>query len=458
MNIAIIGAGYVGMTTAACLAELGHNVCCVDVDSTRIDRLARADIPIFEPGLNEIIEANIDAARLHFTSDLKKALINAAVVFVAVGTPSDEKGDIDLSYVETAAADIAPHLRSSAVVVIKSTVAVGTARRVATILARQRGGRAIAVASNPEFLREGSALNDFMNADRIVVGADDPKSLRLLARIYEPLIREGTPFIQTTSSNAELIKYAANAFLALKIGFINDVANICENADANVDVIAEGIGLDSRIGKHFLSAGPGFGGSCFPKDARAFAAIGRRFGAPQDLIETLIEKNEIRKADLAHRILDQLGSEPGRRVAVLGTAFKANTDDMREAAALTIIPILQRAGVKISAHDPKARKEAERHLRGIDWHQDPYDAARGADLLVVLTEWAEYGTLDLAHIAGLMRGRAVVDYRNIFACEAVVRAGLDYTGLGRPKVLAMHTPFNTPSAISSWGKAAAARA
>lgn len=435
MNVVMIGAGYVGLTTGACLAELGHDVCCVDVDDQKIMNIDRGRLPIYEPGLAELIAANRGRGRLNFSCDLPSAVSVADIVFIAVGTPSRPDGDIDLSHVETAARDIAPHLRPDTLIVIKSTVVAGTARRVRQLIAQQRQNRPVAVASNPEFLREGSAIADFMNADRIVAGSDEEEAGAKLAALYRPLVERGIPYVRTGTINAELIKYAANAFLALKIGFINDVADLCEGAEGDVAAVAEGIGLDRRIGSAFLSPGPGFGGSCFPKDTRAFAATGRRSGAQQTLIETLIRKNDERKRLLAQRILQQLGSpRSGKRAAILGTAFKANTDDMREAAALTIVPLLQKAGVEIAAHDPRARATASVHLTDVHWCDSPYTAAKDADLIVILTEWPEYRHLDLGRIARAMRGRRIIDYRNILEPKKVVQHGLEYSSLGRPKL------------------------
>lgn len=431
MKILVLGAGYVGLTTSACLAELGHEVTCCDIDDTRVASLNRAEVPIFEPGLSELIAAQMEAGRLRFSADAEAMAGDVAAVFVAVGTPSAPNGDIDLSYVEAAAIGIAPHLRKNAVVIIKSTVVAGTARRVKKLVDASRGTSDIAVASNPEFLREGSAINDFLCADRIVIGVDDASSEALLLDLYKPLTDTGIPLLATQTVNAELIKYAANALLALKIGFINDVADLCEALGGDVSAVADGIGRDHRIGGAFLAAGPGFGGSCFPKDTRAFASTGRKFGAPQPLIETLIDSNEARKAALADRIIT---ATPARgRVAVLGTSFKANTDDVREAAALTIVPRLIEAGLEVHAHDPQPGA-AKPLLPGVQWHDTAMEAAQGADVTVVLTEWDEYRALDLLRLAKTMRGRQLLDFRNILTGEAAARAGLHYHGIGRPSV------------------------
>jgi UDPglucose 6-dehydrogenase len=428
MKIVVLGAGYVGLTTSACLADLGHDVTCCDIDGDRIAALERAEVPIYEPGLSELISKQIALGRLQFTTHATKAAGGAEAVFLAVGTPSDASGDIDLSYVEAAAKTIAPYMQSRAVLVIKSTVVAGTARRIQALVDASRERRDIAVASNPEFLREGSALKDFMQADRIVIGADEPGSEAVLREIYAPLLMRGVPLVATQTVNAELIKYAANALLALRIGFINDVANLCEKLGGDVAAVADGIGRDQRIGPAFLSAGPGFGGSCFPKDTRAFASTGRRHGAPQPLIEALIEQNELRKQMLAERIIDS--APRSGRVAILGTSFKANTDDVREAAALTIVPMLVEAGLDIHLHDPQPNS-AKRLLSGVQWHESALGAAKGADVAVVLTEWDEYRTLDLAKLCDAMEGRALLDFRNIIDRERAAAAGLSYQGLGR---------------------------
>ncbi len=433
MNIVMIGAGYVGLTTGACFASLGYHVCSVDIDAGRVADLEKGIVPIYEPGLAELIVESREAGRLRFSSDIGAAVAEADFVFLAVGTPSTKDGDIDLSFVYSAARSIAAFLADNAVVVIKSTVVAGTAKTVADIICSERGGRRIAVASNPEFLREGSAIGDFRNADRIVVGADDDGVANALKELYRPLIERGVPFVSTSTIDAELIKYAANAFLALKIGFINDVANICENAGGDVTAVARGIGLDRRIGQTFLEPGPGFGGSCFPKDTRAFAATGKRFDAPQPLIETLIDCNEKRKSELAHRILEVLGAKGEiKTLAVLGLAFKAETDDVRESAALSIIPILQRAGIRVRAHDPKAQAAARRTLgAGVEWHEDLYAAVNGADAVAVLTEWNDYRRMNLSRIADLMNGDHLFDFRNLFKPQDAIRHGLIYHSLGR---------------------------
>jgi UDPglucose 6-dehydrogenase len=432
MKIVVLGAGYVGLTTSACLARLGHDVTCCDIDMARIAALNRAEVPIYEPGLSELIRAEILVGRLHFAAEATGPVGDAAAVFIAVGTPSTADGGIDLSYVEAAATGVAPHLKPGAVLVVKSTVVAGTALGLKQLVAASRRRDDIAVASNPEFLREGSAIQDFTQADRIVVGIEDDHSETVLREIYKPLTRTGVPLVVTRTVNAELIKYAANALLALKIGFINDVADLCEALGGDVTAVADGIGRDRRIGAAFLAAGPGFGGSCFPKDTRAFASTGRRHGTPQPLIEALIEGNETRKRAMARRIIDAVPA--GGRVAILGTSFKANTDDVREAAALTIVPLLLEAGIEVHAHDPQP-STAKRLLPGAHWHDSALTAACNADAAVVLTEWDEYRSLDLVRLADAMSGRVLLDFRNVVPPEQAAAAGLHYRGLGRAAVL-----------------------
>jgi UDPglucose 6-dehydrogenase len=454
MQITMIGAGYVGLTTGTCLANMGHNIRCYDIDAARTARLAQFDIPIYEPGLEEALRRAIDARCLHFPSRLQESVAGADAVFIAVGTPSGPDGGIDLGHVLAAAQQLAPHLKRGALVVVKSTVVVGTARRVREIIARERGAFDIRVASNPEFLREGSAMIDFMEPDRIVLGADDARSRNILRAIYRPFAKRGVPIVATTTANAELIKYSANAFLALKIGFINDVADLCEKAGGDVMEVARGIGLDSRIGEAFLAPGPGFGGSCFPKDTRAFAATGRQLGAPQKLVETLIARNEQRKTALARRILKDARIERGSTVAVLGLAFKANTYDVREAAALTIIPGLQQAGFRVAAHDPKAIVNARQHIQDVSWAECPYEACAGASAVVVLTEWEEYRRLDLARLAQSLSGDALFDYRNLFDPRAVAQHGLRYFSIGRAAASVRQRAG--VSSLDTWGRRVAA--
>lgn len=433
MHIAMIGAGYVGLTTSTCLAKLGHVVWCHDIDLERIERIEAGDIPIFEPGLAEAIMDVRESGNLHFSASAASTVADATAIMLAVGTPSRPDGDIDITQVESAARLIAPHLASGAVVIIKSTVSVGTSRRIREAIAETRGSLDFSVASNPEFLREGSAMADFLYPDRIVIGADDRHSAQVLQAIYAPLVKQNdVPILLTGTANAELIKHAANAFLALKIGFINDVANLCEEAGADILEVAQGIGLDHRIGSNFLMPGPGYGGSCFPKDTRAFAATARRHNAPQPLIEALIARNDERKAQLARRVINVAGKRSAR-VCILGAAFKKNTDDVRESPAITIIAELLNAGLKVAAHDPQARRNAERLLPAACWADCPYEAARESELVVIATEWDDYRELDLPRLASLMSGRRVFDFRNVLDPAAAQAAGLDYWGIGRAK-------------------------
>ncbi|MEJ8570455.1 UDP-glucose/GDP-mannose dehydrogenase family protein [Microbaculum marinum] len=431
MKLAVVGAGYVGLTTSACLAELGHSVTCVDSDASRIAILQGGGVPIYEEGLHELMQKNRAAGRLTFSADLRPAAGHADAIFLAVGTPSRPDGDIDLSHIETAARQLARDIRHDAVLIIKSTVVAGTARNLGRLVARERGGDAVSVASNPEFLREGTAIADFMTADRIVAGADDDLGADRLRRIYAPLRARDIPYLEMSTADAEMVKYAANAFLALKLGFINNVADLCESTGGDIRNVVSGIGLDRRIGPSFLSPGPGYGGSCFPKDTRAFAALGKRAGARQWLVERLIEDNEARKRKLAQRIIDDMGKggRP-RRVAVLGLAFKSGTDDVRESAALTIIPLLQASGAIVHAHDPRASRAAAEFLPGVRFSDDCYHACGDVDAAVVLTEWDEYRHLDLRRLASVMRGRLLFDFRNILDPAEVSRHGFRYRPIG----------------------------
>jgi UDPglucose 6-dehydrogenase len=431
MKLAVIGAGYVGLTTAACLAELRQTVVCADIDSHRITLLRRGELPIFEPGLDRLVAANLAHHRLSFSDAPASASAEADAVFIAVGTPSAANGEIDLSFVEEAGRQIAPMLKPNAVVVVKSTVPSGACRQLREIIAEARGALDFSVASNPEFLREGSAVEDFLRPDRIVIGTDDAHAEALLRSIYEPFSRRGVPIVATTPANAELIKYAANAFLALKIGFINDVANLCEAVGGNVAEVAQGIGLDRRIGSGFLNPGPGFGGSCFPKDTRGFAATGRRFDAPQSLIEALVAANEQRKRAMVCRLLRELPGA-GTPVAVLGLGFKGGTSDMREALSLDVIPALLEAKADVRVHDPLIGPEILRRFPGVDSFESPYMAASDAELVAILTDDEAYRRLDLARLRRAMAGRTLVDFRNLLDPAAVGEHDFRYVSIGRP--------------------------
>ncbi|WP_395676642.1 UDP-glucose dehydrogenase family protein [Inquilinus sp.] len=448
MRIAMIGSGYVGLVSGTCFSELGHDVICVDRDPERIEKLRRNIMPIYEPGLDALVAKNVAGGRLAFTTDLKAAVDGADAVFIAVGTPS-RRGDgrADLTYVYAAAAEIANALTGYAVVVTKSTVPVGTGREVAAIIGKTRPDADFDVASNPEFLREGAAINDFMRPDRVVIGVESDRARDVLSSIYRPLYLIERPIVSTTLETAELIKYASNSFLAMKITFINEVANLCEKVGADVHDVAKAIGLDGRIGPKFLHPGPGYGGSCFPKDTLAFAQTAQDYGARQHVVETVIEVNERRKAEMTDRIVAAFGgSVRDRTIAVLGLTFKPNTDDMREAPSLTILPALLQAGARIQAFDPEGMEEARKHLPpGIIYATSAYDVLEGADGTVVLTEWNEFRGLDLKRMREAMRGDVFIDLRNVYKPGEMTSAGFSYQGLGRP------VPAAQPTAVAQAG-------
>jgi len=431
MRVSMIGAGYVGLTTGVCLAEMGHEVICADIDRDRIAHLNAGSTPFMENGLAEMMSRNVSAGRLAFTDNLPEAVANREIIMIAVGTPKGAAGEADLSFVREAARRIAPHMSPKTVVTLKSTVVVGTAREVREIIAEERGALDFWVTSNPEFLREGSAIHDFLHPDRIVIGADDRDAADRLIELYKPLLKRDVPLVETGTENAELIKYAANAFLALKIGFINDVADLCESIEGDIQAVARGIGLDKRIGPSFLAPGPGYGGSCFPKDTEAFVATGRAHYAPQPLIEAVIDRNAKRRRRIAERILDELQTARRPTVTVLGVAFKADTDDVRESPALYIIPYLQEKGVTVRAFDPWAAANGAKLLPDVEWYNDPYEAAEGAHLTAILTEWDMFRTLDLKLMAERMRKRVLFDCRNILDPETVIEHGFRHLSIGR---------------------------
>jgi UDPglucose 6-dehydrogenase len=437
MKIAMIGTGYVGLVSGACFSEFGVSVTCVDKDADKIVRLQRGEIPIFEPGLEQLVAGNRAAGRLTFTTDLKSALDGAEAVFIAVGTPSRRgDGHADLSYVFAAAAEIADALAelpaSRTVVVTKSTVPVSTGRRVERILQRRLPKSAFDVASNPEFLREGSAIQDFMRPDRVVIGTESEHARTVLRALYRPLYLLETPVVFTTIETAELIKYAANAFLATKVTFINQIADLCEALGADVQDVAHGIGLDGRIGRKFLHAGPGFGGSCFPKDCAALVRTAAEAGQPLSMVEAVLEINDDRKRAMADRIVAACGGDvAGKTIAVLGLTFKPNTDDMRESPSLSILPPLVEAGATIRAFDPEGMDEAKKMMPSLDYCGDAYQAIEGADALVLLTEWNEFRALDLARVKELLRAPVVIDLRNIYQPQDMAEAGLVYHSIGR---------------------------
>ena len=436
MRIAMVGTGYVGLVSGTCFAEFGHTVVCVDKDAGKIETLKQGKIPIFEPGLEDLLERQIESGRIEFTTDIKAAVKDAQAVFIAVGTPSRRYGrDADLSYVYEAAREIARNIKGYTVVINKSTVPVGTGAEVERIIREERPEADFDVASNPEFLREGAAIEDFMRPDRVVVGVTGQKAQDVLREIYRPLNLNETPIMFTGRETAEVIKYAANAFLATKITFINEVADLCEKVGADVQQVAKGIGLDGRIGGKFLHAGPGYGGSCFPKDTLALARTGQKFSAPQRIVETVVAVNEDRKARMADKVMDVFGGNVrGRRIGILGVSFKPNTDDMRDAPSLTIIPILQQAGANVAAYDPEAMDHAKTMIEDVEWCKSAYDVAKDDDALVIITEWNEFRALDLKRIASTMKSPCIVDLRNIYKIPEMQENHFHYVSIGRKEV------------------------
>jgi UDPglucose 6-dehydrogenase len=436
MRIAVIGTGYVGLVSGACFSEFGVSVACVDKDAGKIARLQRGECPIYEPGLGQIIDVNGRAGRLSFTGELAPAVAGADAVFIAVGTPSRRgDGHADLTYVFGAAEEIAHALTGYTVIVTKSTVPVGTGRRVAEIIRNVRPDAEFDVVSNPEFLREGSAIQDFMRPDRVVIGAESARAQEVMRELYRPLYLIETPMIFTSIETAELTKYAANSFLAAKISFINEIADLCEVVGADVQDVARGIGLDGRIGRKFLHAGPGYGGSCFPKDCLALVRTAQEAGEPVTIIETVTRVNESRKERMAQRIIRACGgSVQGKTIAVLGLTFKPNTDDMRDSASLTILPALKNAGAVIRAFDPEGMVEAQKLLDGVIFCSGAYDAMQGADALVIITEWNEFRALDLNRVKSLLRSPTVIDLRNIYKPADMAEAGFFYFSIGRRSV------------------------
>jgi UDPglucose 6-dehydrogenase len=435
MRIAMIGTGYVGLVSGACFADFGHHVTCIDKDAGKIDGLNAGRMPIWEPGLEALVKANVERHRLSFTTDLAEGVKGAEAIFIAVGTPARRgDGHADLTFVFQAVRELAPLAKPGTVLVTKSTVPVGTGDKIAAILAEE-GAEGVSVASNPEFLREGAAIRDFKIPDRIVVGAEDERAREVLREIYRPLFLNQAPILFTGRRTAELTKYAANAFLATKISFINEIADLCEAVDADVQDVARGIGLDNRIGAKFLHAGPGYGGSCFPKDTVALLQTAEGAGVAQQIVSTVVKVNDDRKAGMAGRVEQALGeSLKGKRIGVLGLAFKPNTDDMREAPSIPLIEGLQAKGASVAAYDPVATEQAEGALSGVDFVDDPYVAAEGADAVVIVTEWDEFRALDLDVLAERMRGKTLVDLRNVWDPHEAERAGLDYFGVGRGRL------------------------
>jgi len=432
MHIAVIGSGYVGLVTGACFAEFGVDVTCVDVDGEKIARLARGETTIYEPGLDQLIKKNLGAGRLRFTTNTKLAIERALVIFLAVGTPSKADGSADLTYVDDAIYAIAAHMDSYKVVATKSTVPIGTGKRLAALI-RQHQPKPLpfSVVSNPEFLREGAAISDFMRPDRVVIGSSNQEAIAIMRDLYRPLYLIETPFVITSLEGAELIKYAANAFLSTKISFINEIANLCEKVGCDVHEVARAIGMDRRIGGKFLHPGPGFGGSCFPKDTLALSAIGRQFSSPMRIVDTVIEVNKQQRLSMVPKIEKLTGGLSGKRVAVLGLAFKPETADMREAPSIDIIRGLLEHDASVTAYDPVAGPEARKVLPEIEYAPDEYAAATGADVLVFVTEWNQFRALDMNRIRGLMRVPRIADLRNIYQPADMRELGFQYIGVGR---------------------------
>jgi UDPglucose 6-dehydrogenase len=434
MRVTMIGTGYVGLVSGACFADFGNQVVCVDKDAAKIDQLARGKCPIYEPFLDALIARNTQAGRLSFAIESGPAVHSADAVFIAVGTPS-RRGDgfADLTFVYDAAREIAAEIDGFTVIATKSTVPVGTGDEVDAIVRQLRPDAEFAVVSNPEFLREGAAIEDFKRPDRVVVGTEDERARGLMAELYRPLYINETPIVFTSRRTAELIKYASNAFLATKITFINEMAELCEKVGANVQEVARGMGLDGRIGSKFLHAGPGYGGSCFPKDASALVAIGQRYGAPIRIVETVMSVNSARKSAMVQKIVAACGGTVrGKRLAVLGLAFKPNTDDMREAPSLSILPVLVAEGADVRAYDPAAMAEARKLLPEVTTEADPYACIEGADALVILTEWDQFRALDLDRVRTILRKPVVVDLRNVYKPADMVARGFTYVSIGRP--------------------------
>lgn len=434
MRIAMIGTGYVGLVSGVCFSDFGHDVICVDKDPQKIERLNQGEVPIYEPGLDLLMAKNVEAGRLSFTTDLPSAVDGADAVFIAVGTPTRRgDGHADLTYVMQAAEDVAQALTDYAVIVTKSTVPLGTNRKVRQTVSKANPNAEFDVASNPEFLREGAAIDDFMKPDRVIVGVQSERAAEVMADIYRPLYLRDFPIVTTDLESAEMIKYAANAFLATKITFINEIAALCERVGADIKQVSKGMGLDNRIGNKFLHAGPGYGGSCFPKDTKALARIGQDNAMPQSIVETVIRVNDQVKLRMIEKLRDLCdGSFNGKTITVLGVTFKPNTDDMRDAPSLTIVPALVGGGAKVRVVDPQGQREGEALLPGVIWQDDPYKAANKADLLVILTEWNEFRALDLQRLAKKMAQPRMADLRNIYSPRDAKRAGFEaYDAVGR---------------------------
>lgn len=437
MRIAMIGSGYVGLVSGACFAEFGNDVVCVDIDADKIDRLNRGEAPIYEPGLEDLVTRNRSAGRLGFSTDFAGSVAGRDLVFIAVGTPTRaEDGHADLRHVYDAAADIGRAIGDYTVIVDKSTVPVGTARKVHEIVAKETSVP-FDVVSNPEFLREGAAIEDFMNPDRVVIGAESARARNLMRTLYAPLLDHGVPILITGVETAEIIKYASNAFLAIKVTFINEMADLCEKVGGNIDDVARGLGLDDRIGPKFLRAGPGYGGSCFPKDTLALARTAQDVGAPTKIVEAVIARNEERKRSMAARVIEASGgSVEGKSIAVLGLTFKPDTDDMRESPSIDLIQGLTAAGATVRAYDPKGMEQARRLMNGMVICDGPYEAVEGADAVVLATEWKEFSALDMKRVKAALTSPVFVDLRNLYDADRMAEYGFAYHSIGRPPVAA----------------------
>jgi UDPglucose 6-dehydrogenase len=432
MHIAVIGTGYVGLVTGACFAEFGVDVTCVDVDTTKIEKLNNGVIPIYEPGLDQIVEKNVKAGRLHFTTDVSEAVRSAQVVFLAVGTPPKDDGSPDMSYYQQAAKDVAGAMNGYKVLVTKSTVPIGTGKWLREfVTANLNTPTEFGVASNPEFLREGAAIDDFMRPDRVVIGSNEERAIDVMKELYRPLYLIETPIVITSLEAAELIKYAANAFLATKITFINEVANLCDAIGCDVHDVARGMGMDNRIGRKFLHPGPGYGGSCFPKDTRALTTVADQFGVETRIVDAVIEANERQRDAMIPKIERLVGDLKGKKIGVLGLSFKPETDDMRESPAIEIVHTLIARGATVRAFDPVAMDEAKHFLNGIEYASDEYDAIRDADALVIVTEWNQFRALDMEKVKQLLKAPKIADLRNIYEPSDMRELGFDYVGVGR---------------------------
>ncbi len=435
MKIAMVGSGYVGLVSGACFADFGHDVVCIDKDETKIAALLDGVMPIYEPGLDTLVASNVAAGRLSFTTDLATGIDGASAIFIAVGTPSRRgDGHADLTYVHAVAREVGEHLSGPAVIVTKSTVPVGTGDEVERIIGDSGTAHQFAVVSNPEFLREGAAIADFKRPDRIVIGAEDEFGREVMREVYRPLFLNESPILFTSRRTSELIKYAANAFLATKITFINEMADLCEKVGANVQDVARGIGMDNRIGSKFLHAGPGYGGSCFPKDTLALLKTAEDYDSPTRIVEAVVKTNESRKRAMGRRVLNALGGPDearGKKAALLGLTFKPNTDDMRDSPSIAIAQTLRDAGVNISAYDPEGMEQARPIMPEVTMCADPYEAITGADVVVIVTEWDAFRALDVARMADLVASRVFVDLRNIYDCEVLRAKGFKYVGIGR---------------------------